>query len=116
MGIQRKSRSTLQELLGSQPGKDVLGKATQTKPPTPPPALPLKLEPAGLKRKREPKDKEVVEVGRTHSSQEDEAQRVAKQAKVGQMEVERRSEPQDVPPTWLPTPMLDGEPLLASAS
>ena len=49
------------------------GKAIQTKPPTPPPSLPLKLEPAGLKRKSEPKGKKVVEVGKTHRSQENEA-------------------------------------------
>ena len=68
MGIQRKQRSSLQELLKSQ-----LGKGAQTKPSTPPPALPLQLEPSGLKRKKEPKGKKVVEVGKNHPSQEDKA-------------------------------------------
>ena len=38
MGIQRKPRSTLQELLESQPRGNALGKAAQTKLPTPSPA------------------------------------------------------------------------------
>ena len=41
MGIQRKQRSTLQKLLESQPGKDALGKAPQTRLPTPPPTQPF---------------------------------------------------------------------------
>ena len=40
MGIQRKQRSTLQELLESQPGENALGKVPQTRLPTPPPHLP----------------------------------------------------------------------------
>ena len=70
-----------------------MGKATQTKPPTPPPAVPLQLELARLKRKREPKGKKVVDTGKTHPSQEDEAQRMAKQVKIGKRGAERRSEP-----------------------
>ena len=70
-----------------------MGKAAQTKPPTPPPALPFQLEPVGLKRKREPKGKEVVETGKIHPSQEDEAQRAAKQGKMAQRGAKRRSEP-----------------------
>jgi len=58
-------------------------KTAQTKPPTPPPALPLPPGPADLKRKRESKGKEVVDASKFHPSQEDKAQRVAKQAKVG---------------------------------
>ena len=116
MGIQRKQRSSLQDLLESQPGKDAPGKVAQSKLPTPPPALPLQLEPAGLKRKREPKGKEVMDTGKIHPSQEDEAQRAAKKIKIGQKGVEGRSEPQDAPPAWLPAPMLDGAPLLATAS
>ena len=38
MGIQRKQRSTLQELLESQPGENVPGKVPQTRLPTLPPA------------------------------------------------------------------------------
>ena len=66
MGIQRKPRSTLQDLLESQPGKDEPGKAAQTKSPVPQPTLPLQLESAGLKRKREAKGKEVMEVEKNH--------------------------------------------------
>ena len=75
MGIQHKPRATLQELLEAQPGGIAPGKAPQAKLPIPPPtpALPLRLEPADLERKREPKGKEVVEVGRTTSFQEDKA-------------------------------------------
>ena len=103
-------------MLESQPGKDALGKAAQTKPPTPPPALPFQLEPARLKRNREPKGKEVVDTGKTLPSQEDKAQRTAKQVKIGKRGAERRSEPQDEPLAWLLAPMLDGVPLLATTS
>ena len=71
----------------------MLGKATQTRLPTPPSSLPLRLEPVNLKRKKEPKGKEVVEVGKAHDSQEDKAQRATKQAKVGQKGAEKRSDP-----------------------
>ena len=40
MGIQRKPKSNLLDLIESQPGKDALGKVARTKPPTPPPVLP----------------------------------------------------------------------------
>jgi len=58
----------------------------------------------------------MAKVGKTHPSLEDEAQRAAKQVKVGQKGVKRRNEPQDAPPTWLPAPMLEGDPLLANPS
>ena len=84
MAIQHKQRFSLQDLLESQWGKDVPGKVAQSKPPTPPPpALPLQLEPARLKRKRELKGKEVMDTGKTHPSQRDEAQKVAKKIKMG---------------------------------
>ena len=66
MEVQCKTRSNLLDLVESQPKRDAPGKATQTKPPTPPPALPLQLGPANLKRKRELKGKKVAEVGKTH--------------------------------------------------
>ena len=65
---------------------------------------------------RSSKGKEVVEVGKNHPSQEDKAQKATKQVKMGQNGAKRRSEPQVVPLVWLPTPMLDGAPLLANAS
>ena len=68
MGIQRKPKSSLLDLIESQPGRDAPGKATQTKPPTPPLTLPLQPGPADHKRKREPKGKEVVETRKTHPS------------------------------------------------
>ena len=68
------------------------GCTVQASPP-PPPALPLQLEPARLMRKRGLKGKEVMDTGKTHPSQEDEAQRVAKKIKMGQKGAERRSEP-----------------------
>ena len=57
-----------------------------------------------------------MDTGKTHPSQEDEAQKVAKKIKMGQKGAERRSKPQDVPPAWLPATMLDRAPLLATAS
>ena len=116
MGIQLKSRSTLLELIESQPGRDTPKKVAQTKPPTFPPTQPLRHDPTDLKRKREQKGKEVVEGGKTHPSQEDEAQRTAKQAKVGQKGAEQRVDLQVTPPVWTPTPILDKAPLPANAS
>ena len=54
--------------------------------------------------------------GKVHPSQESEAQRGAKQARVGQMGANKRSDSQVEPPSQTPTPMLDGALLLANAS
>ena len=78
MGIQRKLRSTLQELLKSQLGGKASEKAAQTRPPipqnqtrlpTPPPTQHTRADPIDHKRKREDKGKEAMEPGKTHSSQ-----------------------------------------------
>ena len=81
MGIQRKLRSTLQELLESQPRKGTLEKATQTKLPTPPPTQTLQANPVDHKRKSEENNKEVVETGRTHPFHEVEPQKRAKESR-----------------------------------
>ena len=57
-----------------------------------------------------------MEAGQTLPSREDEVQRASKQAKTGQREAEKRSDPQVGPLAWLSAPMLNGEPLLANAS
>ena len=97
MGIQCKPRSTLQELLKSQPEGNSPRKVAQTRLTTPPPTQPFRPEPANLKRKREQKGKEVVEGGKTHPSQDDEAQKGAKQARVGQTRADKRSDSQVEP-------------------
>lgn len=102
------------DLIESQPRRDTLGKVAQTKLPTPPPALPF--QPADLKRKREPKGKEVVGARQTLPPHEDEAQKVAKHAKVGKKGAKKRSDPQVGPLAWLLAPMSNGEPLLANTS
>ena len=68
MGIQRKQRSTLQELLESQPGGKASRKVAQTRLPTPSPAQPTRTDPTDHKRKREDKGEEVIETRRAHSS------------------------------------------------
>ena len=92
MGIQRKPQRSLQELLESQPRRGEAGRPTQQKlPPHPPkspprapqPAPPSRTEQPDPKRRREPKGKEVVETGRTHSSNKEEAHRPTKQLKIG---------------------------------
>ena len=70
MGIQQKQRSTLQELLESQPGWNALEKAAYTKLPPLPPIQTLRADLANHKRKREEKGKEVAETGRTLPSHE----------------------------------------------
>ena len=66
MGIQRKPKSSLLDLIESQPGRDAPVKAAQTKPPTPLPALPFQHGSADLKRKRESKGKEVMDASKSH--------------------------------------------------
>ena len=128
MGIQRKPQHSLQELLESQPGRGEAGRLTQPKLPPPPPKSPhrapqttppSRTEQPDPKRRREPKGKEVVETGRTHSSSEEEAHRPTKQLKIGhapsrgpEMGEVQQSEPR----AWLPAPMLGGEPLTNDAS
>ena len=102
------------ELIENRRGRDAPGKIARSKSPTPPPALPPP-QPADLKRKREPKGKGVMEAGQTLPLQGDEVQKAPKQAKTGQREAAKRNDPQVGPPAWLPTPMLNGEPLLANA-
>ncbi|XP_030974348.1 uncharacterized protein LOC115994367 [Quercus lobata] len=54
--------------------------------------------------------------GQTLPPREDEVQRASKQAKTGQRGAEKRNDPHIGPPTRLPAPMLNREPLLANAS
>ena len=88
LGIQRKSKRSLLDLIESQPGKDAPGKSAQPQlPPPPPPKLPLpplqsslspRAGPVDPKRKREQKGKEVLEAGRPRPTLEEETQQLAK--------------------------------------
>ena len=128
MGIQRKPQRSLQELLESQPGRGEAEKPSQPKLPPPPPKSPpcapqppppSKIEQVDLKRRREPKDKEVIEPRRPRSSSEEEAHRPSKQQRTSHAP-SRGSERGDIqlpePQAWLPAPMLGGEPLTDDAS
>ena len=90
MGIQRKPKSSLFDLIEFQLGRDAPGKAAQTKLPTPSqtrlptPPLALPSQVAELKRKKESKGKEVMGAGQILPPHEDEVQRASKQAKTGQ--------------------------------
>ena len=64
MGIQRKPRTNLLEVMESQAVGKVLEKTTQAKLPPPLPTQPLRLDPADYKRKRDQKSHEVVERGK----------------------------------------------------
>ena len=88
MGIQRKPQHSLQELLESQPRRGEAGKPSQPKLPPPPPKSPprarqpppsSKIEQVDPKRRREPKGKEEMKLGRPRSSSEEEAHRPFKQ-------------------------------------
>ena len=112
----------------SQPGRGDAGKSTQPKlpPPSPKsplcapqPPLPSRVEQPDPKRRREPKGKEVMEIGRTRSSSEEEVPRPLKQLKISQAPSrgpEREEVQQPEPQAWLPAPMLGGEPLADDAS
>ena len=87
MGIQRKPQRSFQELLESQPRRGEAGKPAQPKLPPPPPKSPprapqppppSRIEQADPKRRREPKSKEAMELGRPRFSSEEEAYRPTK--------------------------------------
>ena len=91
MGIQRKPQRSLLVLIENQPEKGGLGKSAQLKlPPLPPkspprapqPTLPSRIEYADPKRRKEQKGKDVMETRRPRPTNEEEAQRAAKQQKV----------------------------------
>ena len=76
------------ELIEDQPRRGAPGKSTQPKlPPPPPPKSPppapqppqsTRTEPVDPNRRKEQKGKDVVEIGRSRPTYEDEAQRAAK--------------------------------------
>ena len=127
MGIQRRQKTNLLDLIESQSRKETQGRAAQNKPPSPsqiklptapsrlppPPSEPTlspRLEPSGPKRKRELKGKEVMEVEKSHPTLEEEAQRAPKQQKVGHRRSEKRVDPLPKPQAWLLALMLNGAP------
>ena len=94
MGIQRKPQKSLMELIEDQPGRGGLGKSAQPKlppplpkspPRAPQPNLPSRTEQPDPKRRKEQKGKDVMEIGRSCPTHEEEAQRAAKQQKVSQI-------------------------------
>ncbi|XP_065633196.1 uncharacterized protein LOC136069049 [Quercus suber] len=123
MVIQRRSQRSLKEVIEGQPGR-VVKKQVQVKPPSLPPpppqsSQPTVTEPSDPKRRREPKSKEVMDAGRTHTTSEGEDQRAAKQQKTShetQREVDKTTTQSSDPQAWLPTPMLDKRPLKEDAS
>ena len=128
MGIQRKPKRNLQELLESQPGKGEAGRSTQPKLPPPPPKSPIRApqppppsrtEQPDPKRRREPKGKESIETRRTRPSSEEKAHRPTKQQRISHAPSrgpERGEVQLPEPQAWLPAPMLGGEPLTDDAS
>ena len=133
MGFKRKPSATLFDLIEDQPGKDVLGKS-QPKLPSPPSKpqppqtrsssvlpqlskLPSPIQPADPKRKRSTKGKDLPDVGRSRSSQEeDEGRQASKQLRIAPQGQEKEVAAQPKPHTWLLVPMLHGEPLMDNAS
>ena len=134
MGIQRKQKTSLLDLIESQSGREAQRRAAQNKPPSPsksklplaPPKLPPpppsrptlvpRTEPSDPKRKRKSKGKKVIEVEKSRPIPKEEAQRAAKQQKVGHRGPEKRIDPLPEPQAWLPAPMLNGAPLMDNAS
>ena len=81
MGIQRKNRRSLMDLIESQPGRDAPGKSAQPKLPPPPPksplpppqpSLPPRPNPTDPKKKREQKGKDVMDAERSCPAHENE--------------------------------------------
>ena len=133
MGIQRKPQRSLLELMEGQPGKSAPSKSTQSQTPSLPtrsplptphrpsrqPPQPARPDAAELKRRKEQKGKEVVDVGKSRPPRKENAQRAAKQQKTRHQAPrgQERSDSQlSEPQAWLPTPMHSGEPLRDDAS
>ena len=85
MGLQRKPKMSLLDLLESHAGRNALEKAVQLKPATLPSTQVSQIDPADKKRKWDQKGKEVMEERRNLPSKEAEAQRGGKQAKAMQI-------------------------------
>ena len=81
MVLQRKTRSSLLDLLESHAGGYMPVKAIQTKPLTPSSTQASQPDPTDKKKKRDQKGKEVVEEGKGLPSKEGEPQKGAKAAK-----------------------------------
>nr|XP_023915616.1 uncharacterized protein LOC112027176 [Quercus suber] len=122
MGIQRRSQRSLKDVIEGQPGR-VVEKQVQPNPPPLPPLHPQSpqptvTEPSDPKRRREPKGKEVMNAGRTHTTLEGEDQRAAKQQKTShglRRGVDKTTTQSSEPGAWLPAPMLDEKPLREDA-
>ena len=98
MGIQRKPRSTFQELLDSQLGRNT---PTKARLPTPPPTQPLRTNPTDPKRKRDDKGKEVMEGRKNLPPREIENQRAAKQTRSA-TKGDKMADHQASAPVWAP--------------
>lgn len=116
MGIQRKPRAGLLDVMESQSWSKAPEKTTQAKLPPPPSSLPPQLDPVDHKRKRDQKGPEAVKEGKGPFPKEAEHQRGGKQAKVAQTWADKRAESQIGVPAWMPALVLDGAPLPADAS
>ena len=111
MGIQRKQRTGLLEVMESSVGCKAPEKPSQAKlPPLPP------IQPANHKRKREQRGQEVVEGGKGPQTKKTVTPKGAKQPKVTQTQADKRGESSMAVPAWTPAMILDGALLLANAS
>ena len=116
MVLQRKTRTSLLDLLESHAGGNVPKTTIQTKPSTPPFTQVPQPDLVNKKRKQDQKDKEVVEEGNGLPSKEAKPQKGAKVARTMQTRsssegsiVERRHDRQTKVQAWKPPPpmMLD---------
>lgn len=123
MVLQRMLKTGLLELLGSHAGGFTPAVAVQTRPPTPLPIHSSHFEPAGKKRKRHKKGKDVFEEGEVIPSKELEPQKMAKIVKGAQRKslaegtvIERGLDRRPKVPVWNPPLELDGAPLPMDSS
>ena len=95
MGIQRKPRASILEIMESQAGGKAPEVAGQGKHPSLPIPHDPQPEPTNKKRKREQKGKDMMEEGRGVPPKENEPQRGVKVAKTTQMRSSRDGVPGD---------------------
>ena len=123
MVLQRKTRLSLLDLLESHAGGNMLEKTIQTKPLTPHLSQVPLAYPNDKKRKRDQKEKEVIEEVKGFLSRDIEPLKGAKAAKTAHTPttsegpiMERGCDHQSRAPAWSPPLVLDEAPLPTDAS
>ena len=111
MGIKRKQKTSLLDVMESSIGGKAPKKPAQAKLPPPSP-----IQPAYHKRKRDQREQDVVEGGKDPQTKEIVPSKGPKQCKVTQTQADKRGKSLVTVPAWTPAMILDRAHLPANAS